>query len=66
MNFLVKANYLKRPFDIALSLVGILLSSLFWLLIAALIWLEDRGPVFYLQERIGKKTEFLKPLNSGL
>lgn len=36
------------------------MSSLLWLLIAALIWLEDRGPIFYLQERIGKKNRIFK------
>lgn len=60
MKFLVKANFLKRPFDIFLSFSGILLSSPLWFLIAVLIWMEDRGAVFYLQERIGKKNRIFK------
>jgi len=45
--------FLKRPFDLALSAFGILLSSPLWLIFGSLIWLEDRGPVFYTQEREG-------------
>ncbi len=51
---LVRANYLRRPFDVALSGVGLILSSPLWLLFSFLVWLNDRGPVFYLQERVGK------------
>jgi lipopolysaccharide/colanic/teichoic acid biosynthesis glycosyltransferase len=47
--------FLKRPFDIFLSGTGILLSSPLWLVIAALIKLEDGGPVFYRQERAGRR-----------
>lgn len=45
---------LKRPFDVFLSGLGLLLSAPFWALIALGIWFEDRGPVFYAQERVGK------------
>ena len=51
----MKALFLKRPFDIALSSFGLLLSSPLWLMFSLLIWLEDRGPVFFLQDRVGKK-----------
>jgi len=44
----------KRAFDIFGSLVGILLSSPFLVIAAILIWVEDRGPVFFAQTRIGK------------
>ena len=50
----MKALFLKRPFDIALSSLGILVSSPLWFLIALLIWLEDRGSVFYNQDRVGE------------
>ena len=50
----MKALFLKRPFDIALSSVGMVLSFPFWILFALMIWIEDRGPIFYRQERIGK------------
>jgi lipopolysaccharide/colanic/teichoic acid biosynthesis glycosyltransferase len=44
----------KRLFDIALSAIGLLVSSPLWPVIAACIKLEDGGPVFYVQERRGK------------
>jgi lipopolysaccharide/colanic/teichoic acid biosynthesis glycosyltransferase len=50
----MKALFLKRPFDILLSSLGILLSSPLWLFVAVLIRLEDQGPVFYGQDRVGE------------
>src|SRR5574341_343822 len=44
----------KRVFDFVLSGLGLLLSSPAWLLIATIIKLEDGGPVFYSQERVGQ------------
>ena len=44
----------KRLFDILLSGAGLLASSPLWLLFAAAIKLEDGGPVFFSQERVGK------------
>ena len=50
----------KRLFDISLSGIGLILSSPLWALIAAAIKLEDGGPVFYRQARVGKDCkEFL-------
>ena len=45
---------IKRSFDIFLSSVGLVCSSPLWILFSLAIWLEDRGPVFYRQERVGK------------
>jgi lipopolysaccharide/colanic/teichoic acid biosynthesis glycosyltransferase len=45
---------LKRAFDIVLSAVGLVLSSPLWALFAAAIRLEDGGPVFYRQDRVGQ------------
>ena len=45
---------LKRAFDVILSGTGLIFSSPLWLAIAASIKLDDGGPVFYSQERIGK------------
>jgi lipopolysaccharide/colanic/teichoic acid biosynthesis glycosyltransferase len=45
---------LKRSFDILLSGMGLLLSSPLWLLFALVIKLEDGGPVFYGQQRVGR------------
>ena len=52
--------WLKRLFDIALSSVGILISSPLWLLFGFLVWIQDRGPVFYPQERVGKDGRVFK------
>jgi len=52
--------FLKRPFDILLSGGGLIASSPFWLIISILIWLEDRGPVFYYSVRVGKNGKLFK------
>lgn len=44
----------KRLFDLLLGILVLVLVSPLLLLIALLIKLEDRGPIFYRQERIGK------------
>ena len=44
---------MKRAFDMALSGVGLLLSSPLWVLFGLAIKLEDGGPIFYSQERVG-------------
>ncbi len=47
-------RFLKRSFDMALSAMGLAVLSPVMLLIAALIKLEDAGPVLYRGERVGK------------
>jgi len=59
---LKRANFLKRPFDVILSFLGIVVSSPLWILFAFLIWIEDRGPVFYIQERMGRFGHIFKAL----
>jgi lipopolysaccharide/colanic/teichoic acid biosynthesis glycosyltransferase len=44
----------KRAFDVGVALAGLVLSAPFSLLIAALIKLNDSGPVFYGQQRVGR------------
>ena len=44
---------MKRAFDMALSGAGLLAPSPLWALFAAAIKLEDGGPIFYTQERVG-------------
>jgi lipopolysaccharide/colanic/teichoic acid biosynthesis glycosyltransferase len=50
-------NY-KRPLDLAILFSAHLILFpgwfLLWFLIPLFIWLEDRGPVFYTQERVGR------------
>ena len=43
----------KRAFDIALSSLGLAASSPLWAAIALAVWLEDRGPILYAQDRVG-------------
>jgi len=45
---------IKRFFEIILAIFLLILTSPFWPLIAVFIKLEDKGSIFYSQERIGK------------
>ena len=45
---------IKRLFDVCLAGAGLLASSPLWLAIAAAITIEDGGPVFFPQERVGQ------------
>ena len=51
-------DWWKRPFDLlVLTAVHIALAPLWailWTVVPFAIWLHDRGPVFYTQERLGK------------
>lgn len=51
---------MKRLFDIALSSIGLLCSAPLWLIIMLKIKLEDGGPLFYLQDRVGKNGKIFK------
>ncbi len=44
---------MKRTFDAALALAGLIASLPLWIVVAAAIKLEDRGPVFFAQDRVG-------------
>lgn len=45
---------IKRAFDVALSGVGLVLSAPVFPVVALAIKLDDGGPIFYGQERVGK------------
>jgi lipopolysaccharide/colanic/teichoic acid biosynthesis glycosyltransferase len=47
-------RYGKRLFDLTLATLGLVLASPVLGLIALAVKLTSRGPVFYVQERIGK------------
>ncbi len=47
--------FLKRPFDLLLSTLGLTLSSPLWVLFAAAVKLDDGGPIFYAQDRVGRE-----------
>lgn len=50
-------QHMKRSLDIAFSAGVLLLGLPFWLIVALLIKVEDRGPVLYAQERVGQGGE---------
>jgi exopolysaccharide biosynthesis polyprenyl glycosylphosphotransferase len=57
------SRFVKRTFDVVLSAAGLLLLSPLMAIVALLIWLEDRGPIFYRQVRMGldgKRFDILK------
>lgn len=47
---------LKRILDYILALLGLFFSFPLWIILAFAIWLEDRGVIFYKQERVGKSN----------
>ncbi len=53
-------KYGKRVLDILLSLVGLMVLSPVFLLLAAWIYLDDPGPVLFTQKRIGKDKQYFK------
>ncbi len=59
---LAKALFLKRPFDIVLSFLGLILSSPLWIVIAAATWIQDRGPILYSQDRVGRGGRIFKAM----
>ncbi|MDX1277186.1 sugar transferase [Oceanihabitans sediminis] len=50
----------KRLFDICFSLLGLIATSPILLLISILIEIESKGPVFYMQTRVGKNNQDFK------
>jgi lipopolysaccharide/colanic/teichoic acid biosynthesis glycosyltransferase len=53
---------MKRLFDACLSGIGLAFSSPLWAIIAMFVKAQDRGPVFYGQERVGRKGVVFKVL----
>ncbi len=53
-------NRIKRPFDLIFSFVGISLFLPMGALIALIIKIEDGGPIFYIQERVGQGGRHFK------
>jgi lipopolysaccharide/colanic/teichoic acid biosynthesis glycosyltransferase len=47
---------------VALSTLGIIISAPLWLIFSFLIWADDRGPIFYFQERVGKNGRIFKAI----
>jgi lipopolysaccharide/colanic/teichoic acid biosynthesis glycosyltransferase len=53
---------MKRLFDASLALVGLVMSLPLSVLFAAVIKLEDGGPVFYTQDRVGRDGRVFRAL----
>ena len=52
-------KFIKRWIDITLSLAGMILGSWLYLIIILAIKIDDPGPVFFIQKRVGKgKSHF--------
>jgi lipopolysaccharide/colanic/teichoic acid biosynthesis glycosyltransferase len=50
----IREPLLKRPLDIMLASIGLMLSAPLWAIVALAIKLEDGGPIFYMQKRWGR------------
>ena len=63
----MKSLLLKRLFDLLASAAGLLLLAPLLLAIAAWVKLDSPGPVFFRQERIGRKGQpFLKVVSGTI
>jgi len=51
---------IKRIFDFIASLLGVIVTSPIIILIAIIVKLTSKGPIFFIQERIGKKAEIFR------
>lgn len=51
---------MKRIFDFSLALIGLFMSLPLWFIFTLAIWFEDRGPIFYFQDRVGKGGRIFK------
>lgn len=51
-------RYIKRSLDIILSLLGILLLSWLFLFLIIVIKIDDPGPAFFTQKRVGKNKVY--------
>jgi lipopolysaccharide/colanic/teichoic acid biosynthesis glycosyltransferase len=52
----------KRAFDVALSAAGLVVSLPLWILFAVAVKMEDGGPVFFTQERVGLNGRIFRAL----
>ena len=50
-------KYIKRLIDILICIIGFPVFILIYIGIGILIKIEDRGPIFYKAERIGKDSK---------
>ena len=53
-------KFFKRAFDILFSLFAMIFLGLIFIVVAPIIKIEDKGPVFYTAERLGRKGKIFK------
>ena len=53
-------KYIKRLLDIILSLLGLIVASWLYLIIVIAIVIDDPGPVFFTQKRVGKGKRYFQ------
>ena len=53
-------RYVKRIIDVILPLVGLILASWLYLLIMIAIEIDDPGPVFFSQKRVGIHKKYFQ------
>ena len=53
-------KYMKRPIDIVLSFLGLIILSPVFIIISLAIVIEDPGPVLFTQKRIGQNKQYFK------
>lgn len=56
----VYEKYIKRGLDVLLSFGGLVVLSPVFLILAVAIYIDDPGPVFFTQKRIGKNKQYFK------
>lgn len=55
-------HFFKRVIDFTLSLIGIVVLIPVWLILSLAIFINDPGPIFFTQKRVGKKKRIFKIL----
>lgn len=53
-------KYIKRLTDIVLSIVGMVILSWLFALLALMVYIDDPGPVFFTQKRVGKNKAYFE------
>ena len=53
-------SFVKRFFDICAGVLGSLITVILTVFIAPMIWIQDPGPVFFRQERVGRNGRTFK------
>lgn len=52
-------KYFKRLIDIIIALIGLPFFAVIYIFVGTLIKLDDRGPIFYIDRRIGRNSKII-------